>query len=251
VKRLKALQQRNGRKKTGEFLLEGGKMIGEALRSGQHLTTLLYTEESALEPEWKQQLEAQGTAVYAVAPHVLEAVTDTRTPQPVAASCVMALRERPLEECSTCLLLDGLQDPGNMGTILRTAEAMGMDLVIAAGCVELFNPKVVRSTMGSLFRQPVLCVEEPCAILERMRREGFTIWASLLDDQAQSVAHTTLGGKVCVMVGNEAHGVSPQAAALSHGGLYIDMMGQVESLNAGVAAGILMWEMARAHKQKR
>lgn len=224
-------------------------MVSEAARSGRCLPVLFCLGEPELEPDVLALLKRQGTALYQVSENVLTAVCDTQSPQPMVASCEMAPPAKKLEDCRSCILLDGIQDPGNMGTILRTADAMGIDLVVAAGCVELYNPKVVRSTMGSLFRQPVLVADGPQGVLEEMSRQGWNILASVLDDTARSAGETDFSGRVCVIIGNEAHGVSPLAVEKSTGRVYIPMSGGAESLNAGVAAGILMWEMAKACKK--
>lgn len=242
VKEMKSLNQKNKRRQAGYFLIEGEKMLGEALSSGCTIGTVLISEQKPLSPALEQQLKDQGAHLFAVSDHVLQTVCDTETPQGSVASC--SFRPEPAQWGSRCIYLDGLQDPGNMGTILRTADAMGIDLVIAAGCVDVYNPKVVRSTMGSLFRQQVLVTDQGTEILQQMRKDGWRVLSSVLDAAAQPLPQADLTGKVCIVIGNEGRGVSQQVLACSDGTVYIPMRGGAESLNAGIAAGIFMWELA-------
>lgn len=242
IREMKALNQKNKRRQAGYFLIEGEKMLGEALSSDCTIETVLISEKKTLSPVLAQQLEQQGAHLFVVSDHVLQTVCDTETPQGSVASC--SFRPAPTQWGSRCIYLDGLQDPGNMGTILRTADAMGIDLVIAADCVDLYNPKVVRSTMGSLFRQQVLVTDQGMEILQQMRADGWRVLSSVLDEAAQPLPQANLTGKVCIVVGNEGRGVSQQVLACSDGTVYIPMSGGAESLNAGIAAGIFMWELA-------
>lgn len=249
VKEMKALNQKNKRRQTGYFLIEGEKMLGEALTSGCVIQTVLVSEQKPLSSALEQLLTQQGAHLFTVSDHVLQSVCDTETPQGSVASC--SFRPAPTHWGSQCIYLDGLQDPGNMGTILRTADAMGIDLVVAAGCVDLYNPKVVRSTMGSLFRQQVLVTDQGTAILQQMRKDGWRVLSSVLDAAAQPLTQANLTGKVCIVIGNEGRGVSQQVLDCSDGTVYIPMSGGAESLNAGIAAGIFMWELACSIDNKK
>lgn len=250
VKEMRSLLHKNKRRQAGHFLIEGEKMVEEALSSGCHIKTVFYVEGKVPKQSLYEPLQQCGAHLFAVSDHVMQTVCETETPQGVVASC--SFRPIPTQWGTRCIYLDGIQDPGNLGTILRTADAMGIDLVVAAGCVDLYNPKVVRSTMGSLFRQQVLVTEQGTQVLEQMKQQGWTILASVLDHQAQPLQQVDLSGKICVIIGNEGRGVSQQVLACSHGTVYIPMAGGAESLNAGIAAGIFMWELAKCtqmHKE--
>ena len=137
------------------------------------------------------------------------------------------------------VILDDIRDPGNLGTIVRTAEAAGARVILSKGCVDIFNPKVVRSTMGTIFRVPFAICDTVTAI-ERLHEEGVTVCAAMLDG---SIPYTELdvSGACAFIIGNEANGVSSEAAEASDGRVRIPMRGRVESLNAAVSAAILMY----------
>ena len=149
-----------------------------------------------------------------------------------------------LQEGGRYLLLDRLQDPGNLGTIIRGAEAFGVTaLVLGPGCPDCFSPKVLRSTMGSLFRQPVFHTGDLPGSIRRMGEEGFAVYAAMLDPAARTVQQLPRSGGLGVVIGNEGRGVSPEVAAACAGSVYIPMAPAIESLNAAAAASVLMWEM--------
>ena len=249
VKECKALLQRSKRKQKGLFIIEGKKMLQEALLSGQKVPTVFVREGESLPSELTELLKKQNAQIHEAAPHVIEVLTETESPQGVVAVCAMPQREQRMPEGS-CLLLDGVSDPGNMGTIIRTADAMGLDTLLLSGCVDIYNPKVVRSTMGSLFRQNIRQVEDSAKAMEELKAQGYQVYASVLDRQAKSICERPLAGKVCVVIGNEAKGVSPQAIAASSGTVFIDMAGGAESLNAAVAASIFLWEMSKQNRKQ-
>jgi TrmH family RNA methyltransferase len=139
------------------------------------------------------------------------------------------------------LALDSLRDPGNMGTILRTADAFGLDGVILLGdCVDVFSPKVVRSAMGSLFGSKIYAMTA-ADLRAQLDDKGLPLYAATLAPDSRPITEVSLK-QGCVIVGNEAHGVSPETIACCHGSVIIPIQ-SAESLNAGIAAGILMWEM--------
>ena len=148
------------------------------------------------------------------------------------------------QRLSGAVLLDGVQDPGNLGTILRTADAFGLDAVILCeGCTDWTAPKVVRATMGAVFRQPVYRM--PLAeAMAAVRTRGLPVYAAALDDDSVPVTVVSLS-PAAVIVGNEGRGVTRQALEQSDRKIIIPMAGRAESLNAGVAAAILIWEMTR------
>jgi TrmH family RNA methyltransferase len=142
------------------------------------------------------------------------------------------------------VVLAGLQDPGNLGTILRNAEAFGADGVLSLpGTVSAWNPKAVRASAGSVFRVPLLAVH-PDECFMRLREAGIHIWSTALH-HAEATDQIDLGGPVAFLIGNEGNGVPPELAAQAHGALTIPCPGPVESLNAAVAAGVLLYEASR------
>lgn len=240
----KSLKDPKGRKAHQSFLVEGRRMAEEALRSSFPVLALLLREDSLDEGE-----AALGMAclqeippVFCLPGHVFDAICDTRTPQGIAA--VLGMTPRPLSG-KRFLALDGLQDPGNVGTILRTADAAGFDgVILSPDCADVFAPKVLRATMGSIFRVglsfPVSLPER----LEQLKKEGFSVLSSQLDGEL-FYARQGVGEKLVLVIGNEGNGVSSPVRALATHRLRLPMRGGAESLNAAIAAGIMMYELMR------
>jgi len=233
--------------------IEGPKLLAEALRSHSTLTCVFVAQgEEALldELELPPQIE-----VLLVPKEILDSSLSTETPQPVAA-----LVEPPqwdwddILHASTkaiplLLVLAGLQDPGNLGTILRSAEAFGATGILSlAGTVSAWNPKAVRASAGSLFRLPLLSVSaEEC--FARLHQAGVKIWTTALHE-AETADHINLNGPVALLIGNEGNGVPLELATQADGAVTISYPGPVESLNASVAASILLYEVSRQRTGK-
>lgn len=223
------------RRETGEFLCEGPKMWAEAVRWGWNVPLLLSAEESVL-----QECEGIPARTALVSPELLAYAADTETPQKLLFTC--RLPERPDGLPGERLLaLDGVQDPGNVGTIWRTADAFGADgLVLLPGCADPWGPKTVRATMGACFRLPVLSctLEELTGFL---REKDIPLWAAALGGDALDLRAAALD-RAAVVIGSEGRGVSAPALAACGRTLRIPMRERCESLNAAVAAGIVLWE---------
>lgn len=228
----------------GEMLCEGEKMLKEALDSGVTIDTLLLrTESMNVHPALVQRAEHGGAAVYQAEEALFRQASDVETPQGVLFSCAQPQWDADaLQGASRVLLLDGLQDPGNLGTILRTADAFALDAVILCeGCADPFAPKVVRATMGAVFRLP--CPRLPLAqSVGALRRNGLAVYAAALRGDSVPLSKAALS-RAAVIIGSEGRGVSKQALLLADNCLLIPMAGRAESLNAGVAASIIIYEM--------
>ena len=235
--------ERKYRRSTEEMLCEGEKMLGEALRSGAKLKTVLVRD--GWDSPFIKEAEGQGAVLYSAPDALFKLASEVETPQNVIFSC-----EQPqwtadaLDGAGQVLLLDGLQDPGNLGTILRTAEAFALGaVVLCEGCADPFSPKVVRSTMGAVFRLP--CVTLPLAeAAERLHRNGLPLYATALHEDSVPLSSVSLS-KAAVIIGSEGKGVTEQALRLSDKRVIIPMKGRAESLNAGVAAAIVIYEMTK------
>lgn len=224
------------RREAGLFVCEGFTLLQEALRSG-----LSPRQVFCLEGEL-DRLPALSCPVFAVSRSVLEKISDVPAPQGVVFTLPLP-RQNAEPEGQRFLALDALRDPGNMGTILRTADAFGLDGVILLGeCVDVFSPKVVRAAMGSLFRARIYQMTAS-ELRFVMHRQGIPLYAATLSSDSQPVTQLKLHSS-CVVIGNEAHGVSPETVSQCDGSVIIPIQ-SAESLNAGIAAGILMWEMRR------
>lgn len=236
ISRLRKLgTDRRARRAEGVFLCEGPKMLSEALAWGAEVETVLFTPGAALPglPARTRQVE--------VPLGLLRSVALTEAPQGVLFVCQGTPLGLPEElPGRRWLILDGLQDPGNVGTIWRTADAFGADGLILCGCCDPWNPKTVRATMGAVFRLPVYegTLDEAAALL---RRAGLPLYATALRADTADVRDIDL--KCCaVIIGSEGRGVSPSALALCEKTVKIPMTSRCESLNAAMAAAVVLWE---------
>ena len=229
------------RRTEGRFLAEGRKLCPELAR-GAELETLFYTENALAKcPE----LAALPGEHYLVEDHVADKLADVGTHQGVFG--VFRTPVHTLEEVrpgGRYLALERVQDPGNVGTILRTADAAGFDgAILGPGCADLYGAKTLRATMGSVFRVPVLPTNDLPGTLEAMKREGYAVAATELG--GQDFYACCPRGKAILVIGSEGQGISkPVRDAATHH-LALPMRGGAESLNAAVAAGILIYELAR------
>lgn len=229
------------RKQKKQYVVEGLKMFSEVPK--EDLRGVYVSEHFLKENEGK----LQGVNFQTVSDSVFKKISDTVTPQGVLA--VVAQKENTLDEIlnnrrknkSCIVVLDRLQDPGNLGTILRTAEGAGVSgIVMSSDCADIYNPKVIRSTMGSIFRVPFAVVDDLPAAVERIREKGITTYAAHL--QGEDYNKGVFEKDIALLIGNEAAGLSKEVSEKADQWIKIPMEGKVESLNAAVAAAILMYE---------
>ena len=242
IKTLKALATRKGREASGRFLVEGEVMLREALKCGLRIHDVLADEGSA---PLAAELEAHGARAYAVPRSLLEAVCETRTPQGICASFDLPA-PLPLSDAPARIVaLDGVQDPGNVGTIWRTADAAGFSGILFGGaCADPLSPKVQRAAMGSGFRVPFMTAEDLPAALEALKARGYVVLASDLNG-ADFYHRPDPGARFTLVIGNEARGISVATREAATALVKLPMRGGAESLNAAVAAGIMMYELMR------
>ena len=228
------LVDRRRREETGTFVLEGIKLFREAARAGAKIRALFVTD-AALEKYGADIGKASCDKIYSVTDEVFAKLSTENAPQGVFAVCdQFCAAPREIRGEPFALLLDGVADPGNLGTIIRCADALGVECVyIGDDGADVFAPKTVRAAMGSIFRVRTERCDAVSAVM-RLRGAG-----------AEDVRRTDVSGKVAFVVGNEGHGVSEKVAAACDGSVIIPMTEGIESLNAAVAASLLMWEAAR------
>ena len=233
----KSLKDRKGRRETGCFLVEGRKMVEEAIASAFPVEAVLVADDRLGEFALPAQLP-----LYTMPAHVLAAVCDTKTPQGVAA--IVRVTEVPLKG-RRFVALDGVQDPGNVGTIIRTADAAGFDgVLLSQQCADVFSPKVLRATMGSVFRMGVRVTDDLPGLLGRMAEEGASVLSSQLDGEP-FYRRSPLNERFVLVIGSEGNGVTDEVRAIATHRVRLPMRGGAESLNAAVAAGIMMYELTR------
>lgn len=240
IARVRKLNSRRSFRRTeGVFAAEGPKLLAEALRWGAELEAVIAAPGVPL-PEMPAQVRT------VEAPDsLLASIADTETPQGIVFICKGKSLVMPEQLAGVhWLLLDGVQDPGNVGTIWRTADAFGADgVILCNGCADPWNPKTVRATMGAVFRLPIYegGLEEAAG---RLAQGGLPLYAAALREDTVDIRDISLD-KAAVIIGSEGRGVSQEALALCAKTVKIPMTHRCESLNAAVAASVVLWEMAR------
>ena len=242
IHRMRALKDAKARRAEGLFLVEGEVMIREALACGLTLREAAADEGCAA---FAGELEAGGYRVSIVTRGLLESICDTRTPQGVCASFEMPAPLSLADLPDRIVALDGVQDPGNVGTIWRTADAAGFQaLLLGPGGADPLSPKVQRSAMGSGFRVKYALADSLPDALTELRGRGWHVIASDLRG-GDFYARGELGEKFVLVIGNEARGISEAVREAADVRLKLPMRGGADSLNAAVAAGIMMDELMR------
>ncbi len=242
IRELKSLSTRKGREATGRFLVEGEVMLREALQCGLRIHEVLAEDGRA---DLAEAFAAAGARAFTVPRSLLESVCETRTPQGVCASFDVPAPQ-PLSDASARIVaLDGVQDPGNVGTIWRTADAAGfLGILFGGGCADPLSPKVQRAAMGSGFRVPFVLAEDLPAALLDLKARGWMVLASDLHG-GDFYARPNPGERFVLVIGNEARGISDATREAASALVKLPMRGGAESLNAAVAAGIMMYELIR------
>ena len=240
-------KKRKLRDERGVFIAEGPKMIEEAPRER---IEKVYVAAGHFK-RYKERLSLEELDYELMEDSVFRTVSDTQTPQGILAmirqeSSSLEAMLRP--EHPLLLLLENIQDPGNLGTILRTAEGAGVTgVILSRGCVDLYNPKTIRSTMGSVYRVPTLYAENLCEMVSVLHEKGVRTFAAHLAGKNEYDQEDYRGG-AAFLIGNEGNGLTEELSACADTLIRIPMEGRLESLNAGVAASVLMYE---AYRQRR
>ncbi|HEY0261322.1 MAG TPA: RNA methyltransferase [Lacisediminihabitans sp.] len=256
VRSVAKLAKREARATTGLFLLEGPQAVAEALTFRPQLVVELYATPTAIEryTDIAQAAVDAGVDIEFVTEHVLDAMADTVTPQGIIAVCHQfptsvkdILRDGP----KLVAILEEVRDPGNAGTIIRAADAAGADGVIFTGrSVDLYNPKVVRASTGSIFHLSVAVGAELESVLERSREAGLTVLAADIkgDDLLEARRDGTLARPTAWLFGNEARGLSDEHFALADRAITVPIYGHAESMNLATAASVCLYESAFAQR---
>ncbi len=244
VQAARALDTAKERTRQGAFLCDGEHMAGEALTVCPERVRTLFVEQGCEERFAALLAKApQGAVVYTVPRNVMAAISQVKTPQGIAA--VVALPESvPLQgQQGRLMLLENVQDPGNVGTILRTLDAAGFSgCILTPGCADPYAPKALRATMGSALRIPITFMEDAPSAVEALNRRGYATIAASLDGEP-FYERESLGEKVCVLIGNEGQGLTREAQQACTHRYKLPMRGGSESLNAGIAAAVMMYDL--------
>lgn len=254
IKRIVQLRKKKkARDAEGVFLVEGIRMFREI---PEKLLQEIYISESCEGKEGKEirrRASACGIRPELVSDGVFAYLSDTQTPQGIL--CVVGQLSYSLEEvadasCPHMLVLDRLQDPGNVGTILRTAEGAGVTGILLDGeCADIYNPKTIRSTMGSVFRMPFYYIQDLEEGIRYLKKRGICTYAAHLEGK-RAYDEEDYRRPCAFLIGNEGNGLRPEIADLADTYIRIPMAGEVESLNAAIASAVLMFEAGRQRRSR-
>lgn len=223
----------------GMFAAEGDHLCGELSRSGLRIGVAAFTEKAAEKyPETVKSLCERAETTLVISEDIAEYISDTKTAQGLFAAAEKPEVPFP-ENARRIVVLDGVQDAGNVGTVIRTAEAFGMDgVLLTDGCADVWSSKTVRASMGSVFRMFVGEFSYETYL------QGFTVYGAMLDETAKRLGEVKFSEKTAIVIGSEGSGISPEIAAICDEKIYIPIQG-AESLNAAMAAGVLLWELTK------
>ena len=247
IKNIKKLKDKKFRDEMGLYIIEGIKMIEEAIEEKASIKKILICEECLTTGDLEQKILyeiAKYDCIY-VNTKVYNFLTDVVAPQGIMAVVEKPSKDTEIDYSEDIILaLDGIQDPGNLGTILRTADSVKLkQIIVTKNTADSYNPKVVRSTMGAILRIKIIETENLAKTLKEAKKNKFKIVATSLDTN-ESIYDISYNKKV-IVIGNEANGVSKEIQELADNRVKIPMLGKTESLNASVATGIMLYEYVR------
>ena len=240
VKQWKKLQTKKERDKTGLFIVEGFHLVEEALKQREQVLEIIISDKAELPPRW----DTGAVSITLVTEEISNTLSDTEAPQGIYAICRQEGSETALNNARTFLLIDAVQDPGNLGTMIRTADAAGIEAVIVGhGSVDIFNAKVLRSAQGSHFHLPIVRGDLNDWI-QILKEKNIPVYGTALEN-ASVYTETKTSESFALIVGNEGAGVSKEILSNTTANLYIPIYGKSESLNVAVATGILLYYLKK------
>ncbi len=243
------LSDKKHRESTGKFLCEGVKLTLEASVWGR--LSEVYLRESSAEALYDTvlKLKDRDAEIYVLSDSAFDKITTEKAPQGMISVVHIntALNEN-VEDCGNILFLDSIRDPGNLGTILRSACALGGVRVVLHSCADLYNPKTVRAAMGAVFKTDITLSCDGVSYIRKCRDAGRRVLAAALTDDSLKLGEFETHTSDVIVIGNEGHGISPEIIAECSNALLIPMEEDTESLNASVAASVILWEYARCKK---
>ena len=252
VKLAVSLRQKKYRGRHGIYLVEGLRSVEMALQTKNHIAPVMcfFTAEIlAADEKLISLLQQLSCPLYEVSETIFAKLSDTQSPQGIMLAVKKPQSELaflPIGEHSCLLVLDRVQDPGNLGTIIRTADALGADAVACLkGTADIYSPKTVRSAMGSLFNLPIVTDLDEEKLIAFSRQKGLKLYATALDETAVKSWQADLCAKCAIIMGNEANGISENLLAAADAKIYIPMLGSAESFNVAVASSLILYERER------
>ena len=242
IKNIKKLKEKKYR--LDSYIVEGIKMVKEAINENQEIALI------AIREDFKIDFDTKNIKTVIISNKIFNDISDVKTPQGILAVIKKNQNNQIETNQEYILALDSLQDPGNMGTIIRTADSANINqIIINKTTVDPYSPKVIRSTMGAIYRTNIIEVEDLKTTLKEMKSKGFQIITTDLK-ATQSIYDINYNNKTVVVIGNEANGVSQEILQIADKKVIIPMLGKTESLNASIAASIMIYEYVRQKIQK-
>ncbi len=247
VKHVKKLKEKKYRYQSQEFIIEGIKLVKEAIEEKANIKQIIICdncEDTGIIPKDLMYEIAKYNCIY-VTENILKTMSDVNAPQGIMAIIGRNNKEKDIDYSQDIIVaLDDIQDPGNLGTILRTVDSIGLNqILVSKGTADCYNPKVVRSTMGAIFRIKIIECEDLEQTLKETQKNNFKLIVSSL--QTNNSLYDINFDKKVIIIGNEANGVEPQIQEMADEKIKIPMLGKTESLNASVATGIILYEYVR------
>lgn len=252
IKHIRKLKEKKYRDQANEYVIEGIKLIQEAMKEKVTIHTILVCEEcvenGTIDSKMLYEI-AKYPCIY-VTEKVFDGISDVKNPQGILAVVQKKEAVKEINETEDLIVvLDNIQDPGNLGTILRTVDSIGLkQIIISQGTTDPYAQKVVRSTMGAIFRINIIQVQDLQKTLLQIQKKKYKIAVTSL--QTQNSIYDIEFNKMAIVIGNEANGVSPQITKMADVKMKIPMLGKTESLNASVATGIVLYEYVRQKIKK-
>ena len=253
IKEIALLSDRKNRQSSGKFFFEGRKLFTEALENGIELESVLMTDKFFNKYKDKNYPFRH----ISVTEEVYSKISAEKSPEGIfcVAKTLDKLHKLNIIYSSdlkeSIIILDGLRDPGNIGTVLRTSAALGCDTVVmSADCADVYNPKTVRAAMGAVFRQQTVTVKDLKGTVEELIKCGKKVYCATLDESSVDLTEVELSSEHCFVIGNEGNGIRQEIIAASSGSVIIPMQPGAESLNASAAATVLLWEQYKLRLSK-
>ena len=247
IKHIKKLKDKKHRDESNEYIIEGVKLIEEAVKENARIKKIIVCEDTTRTYEIPTHIMyefAKYECVY-VTDKIFASITQVTNPHVIMAIIEKGDTDAQIDYIQDIIVaLDDVQDPGNLGTILRTVDSIGLNqIIVSKGTADAFNSKVVRSTMGAIFRVKIIEVENLPQAIKEMRRHHFKLMVTSL--QTDNSIYDIQFNKKIIVIGNESNGVSKEIQEMADEKAKIPMLGKTESLNASVAAGVVMYEYVR------
>ena len=252
IKHIRKLKDKKYRDESNEYVVEGVKLVEEAVKENAKIKQIIVCEDTTRTYEIPTHimLEIAKYECISVSDKIINIITQVTNPQGIMAIIEKNAQNAKIDYTQDIIVvLDDVQDPGNLGTILRTVDSIGLNqIIVSKGTADAFNSKVVRSTMGAIFRIKIIEVENLAQAIKEMRKHHFKLMVTSL--QTKNSIYDIDFYKKIIVIGNEANGVSKEIQDMADEKAKIPMLGRTESLNASVAAGVVMYEYVRQKLSK-